>query len=77
MNKYFLKPCPFCGYDQIDIKKYCKNGLRIKCRNCGIKRDQKALRFPLDFIEEKMVENWNTRIELKETILSSEVYEKD
>ena len=70
---HFLKPCPFCGCDKIDIKKYCKNGLRIKCKNCGINREQKALKFSLEFIEQKMVENWNTRIELKETILSEKV----
>ena len=65
---FFLKPCPFCGCDQIDLNQSCKNGLRIKCRNCGINKEQKVLRFSLEFLEQKMVENWNTRIELKEPL---------
>ena len=56
-----LLPCPFCGSEAIEMKQYCRNGLRIRCRNCCIKREQKTLRFGLEWLEQVMVEHWNKR----------------
>lgn len=55
-----LKPCPFCG-GEAEIGQYCKNGLIIKCMNCGIQRKQCTLRFGLDWLKNNMIKKWNTR----------------
>jgi transcription elongation factor Elf1 len=57
-----LKRCPFCGSENIKIEKYQKDGLKIKCCNCVVKIEQRAKTKTLDWLESKLIEQWNTRI---------------
>jgi len=56
-----LLPCPFCGC-QPDIEQKGKNGLRIFCTGCNIEKTQKVLRYSLEWLRMKLIENWNKRI---------------
>lgn len=56
-----LKPCPCCGNKEIEIEQNQRNGYKILCIVCGIKLEQKVLRFSLDWLKEKMIETWNKR----------------
>ena len=60
-----LLPCPFCGYDKIEIEQYRKDGLKIQCKRCSVKRQQRCYKFSLEWLENKMIEHWNTRIIVK------------
>lgn len=54
-----LKPCPFCG----SIPQLLQAGLKaleIKCK-CPIRYKQKVKYHSLEWLEEKMIEFWNTR----------------
>lgn len=64
-----LLPCPFCG-GQSDIEQTGKNELTIRCvetqtatglKGCGPKYVQKAARFSLEWLADKMTEKWNRR----------------
>ena len=62
-----LKPCPFCG-GEAEIK-YIGNehtksrSAQIKCKTwgCGIKKTVSAMRFNIDWCEEKVIKAWNRR----------------
>ena len=56
-----LLSCPFCGSEAIEMKQYCRNGFRIRCRNCCVRYEQKTLRNGLEWLEQVMVEHWNRR----------------
>lgn len=56
-----LKPCPFCGGEPKLYHKG-KNGRVIKCTSCHIKIEQKVLRMTTEWLEVKMIEDWNNRI---------------
>jgi len=56
-----LKPCPFCGSEKILISRI-KHGFEIKCGNCNVKFVQKVFRYSLEWLKEKMINNWNTRV---------------
>lgn len=56
-----LKPCPFCGNDNIDIIQYCKNGIRIFCLKCHAKFEGKVRKFSLEWIKNQLIKQWNTR----------------
>ena len=37
MNENKLKPCPFCGSDDVQIEEDCRTGLtEIYCADCGV-----------------------------------------
>jgi hypothetical protein len=56
-----IKPCPFCGCEA-EIKQTGKMKLRIRCKRCLIGLEQKTLKFSLQWLEESMIEDWNTRV---------------
>ena len=37
-----LKPCPCCGCEKVIFEQYKKNGFRIVCKGCALKREQKV-----------------------------------
>lgn len=65
-----LKPCPFCG-GEAELEQTGKLELTIRCvgvqpsglRGCGPKYTQKITlnRFSLEWLGERMAENWNRR----------------
>lgn len=59
-----LLPCPFCGKDA-EFQPYKNNGLTLKCKtfNC-VSRSQRVLRYSLEWLQDKMNEQWNTRQQL-------------
>lgn len=66
MNKQFeeaaekLLPCPFCGGNP-EIKQTGKNKLKIRCKSCQIGVQQAVRVYSLEWLEERMIENWNRR----------------
>jgi len=62
MNKHKLKSCPFCGCKEVELVQYCKNGIRIRCKRCCVKFEQKIRTHSLEWLEEKMIKDWNKRI---------------
>lgn len=71
MNKYEnvkLKPCPFCGgepeYTKVGNEYIGFSEATIKCKKCFVQSKQKFMRkkFDFDWIDEVMIEHWNTRI---------------
>lgn len=56
-----LKPCPFCGGES-ELEQTGRNQLTIKCKKCLVKMVQKVLRQSLDWLEKKMIKNWNIRV---------------
>lgn len=61
MSNEQLKPCPFCG-GNAELKQKGSNGFVLKCTGCHIQLTQKVLRKPLEWLEGKMIEHWNTRL---------------
>lgn len=59
-TKTELKPCPFCGGKPI-LTYYGPDGRLIKCTKCLIQKRQKVLRFSIEWLEEKLIQDWNTR----------------
>lgn len=55
-----LLPCPFCGA-QAELKQTGKLKIRVRCTKCLIGIQQKVLRFSIEWLEDKMIEAWNTR----------------
>lgn len=56
-----LKSCPFCG-GAAEIIPCKRNGLKIRCTKCLISKTQRVLRYTLEWLESKMVEDWNKRV---------------
>lgn len=59
-----LKPCPFCG-GEAELKQTGQKRLTIKCNNCKISRSQSVNRFSLNWLEEKVINHWNTQYKEK------------
>lgn len=56
-----LLPCPFCG-NGAEFVPYKENGLTLKCKSMGcIQRNQRTLRYGIDWLRTSMAEHWNTR----------------
>lgn len=56
-----LLPCPFCG-NGAEFVPYKDNGLTLKCKSMGcIQRNQRTLRYGIDWLRTSMAEHWNTR----------------
>lgn len=55
-----LLPCPFCG-SKAELKQTSKLKIRIRCTKCLIGIEQKVLRLSIEWLEDKMIEMWNTR----------------
>jgi transcription initiation factor TFIIIB Brf1 subunit/transcription initiation factor TFIIB len=55
-----LKECPFCGGEP-EIKQDCKNGYKLRCKNCLVGYRQKVLRQSMEWLKNKMIEKWNNR----------------
>lgn len=58
-----MLPCPFCGGEP-EIKQTGKNKMTVKCKSCLIGVEQSVLRFSLEWLHAKLIENWNKRVEL-------------
>ncbi len=56
-----LKPCPCCGGEAV-ISPHTSKGLYLRCKSCKLGYKQKVLRLTLEWLEEKMIENWNRRV---------------
>lgn len=54
-----LKPCPFCGCENIRSEQKGPTGWVIKCANCLIGYQQKTIRFSLDWLKQEMIKSWN------------------
>lgn len=51
-----LKPCPFCGNDEIQRYNYEPNKWRVTCRDCrNTTKDWPTL--------DEAIESWNTRVD--------------
>ena len=68
MDEEKLKPCPFCGSNNIEIIPYWSShrrkrveGRAIKCKNCLFEKTQLAMRYSLEWLEERLIEDWNKR----------------
>lgn len=55
-----LLPCPFCGAEAGLFQSH-KNGYTIHCKRCLVKKTQKVLRMGMDWLHDKMIEDWNKR----------------
>ena len=56
-----LLPCPFCG-NGAEFVPYKDNGLTLKCKSMGcIQRNQRTLRYGIDWLRTSMTEHWNAR----------------
>lgn len=55
-----LKTCPFCG-GEAEIKPYTSRGLIIRCKSCLMGLRQKTLYQTTEWLELKLIENWNKR----------------
>ena len=56
-----LRECPFCG-GAAEFVPYKRDGLTIRCATFGcVRRDQRALRLPLDILRKRMIDAWNRR----------------
>lgn len=56
-----LRPCPFCG-SEAEITQTGKRQLRVRCNGCYMGVEQKVLRYSLEWLREKLTENWNRRV---------------
>lgn len=57
-----LLPCPFCG-NSAEFVPYKDNGLTLKCKSMGcIQRNQRTLRYGIDWLRTSMTEHWNARV---------------
>lgn len=56
-----LIPCPFCGSKHVIMERYKADGLRIICKNCAVKREQRTMRKSLDWLRAGMISDWNRR----------------
>lgn len=54
-----LMPCPFCGSEHVIMEQYKADGLRIICKNCAVKREQRTMRKSLDWLRAGMISDWN------------------
>lgn len=59
--KEILKLCPFCG-GEAELKQTGRKQLTIKCKKCLVKKVQRVLRYSLDWLEQKMISDWNQRV---------------
>jgi len=60
-----VHPCPFCGA-MPTIEQTSRNGLELKCSNCLMGYRQKTLHHSLDWLKERMIERWNTRLQFQQ-----------
>lgn len=56
-----LMPCPFCGSEHVIMEQYKADGLRIICKKCAVKREQRTMRKSLDWLRAGMISDWNRR----------------
>lgn len=56
-----LKPCPFCGGRAKEGHKG-GNGWVIMCESCTVRMDQRTIRHTVEWLREKMIEDWNRRV---------------
>jgi hypothetical protein len=56
-----LLPCPFCGSNNIEFRRYGRKGLQLECGGCAVRMQQTVLRYSLDWLRERMIESWNKR----------------
>lgn len=57
-----LKPCPFCGGEP-EIRQTGRLKMRIRCKSCLMGIENRVLKFSLEWLEGKLIEAWNRRLE--------------
>lgn len=55
-----LKPCPCCGGEAV-MQQTGRDKLKIQCKGCAIKHEQRCWRYSLEWLEKKMADTWNRR----------------
>ena len=56
-----LKPCPCCGCEKVILEQYKKDGIRIICKGCALKREQRIFSQSIEWLEVEIIKDWNTR----------------
>ena len=56
-----IKDCPLCG-GKPQMKWKGKNGRILRCIKCHFGITQKVIRFTTDWLENKLIEDWNRRM---------------
>ncbi len=56
-----IKPCPFCG-GKAELTQTGHNKAKIRCVSCLVGIEQKVLRYSLDWLKSKLIEDWNKRV---------------
>lgn len=56
-----LKACPFCG-GEAQMHYYGSKGRKIKCASCLIQYKQRVIFKSVEWLEEELIKDWNTRI---------------
>ncbi len=74
MENNDLLPCPFCG-GKAEIKQTGKLRMKVKCKSCLMGLEQTVIRNTLEWLELKMIESWNSRVDKKEAISYSRMVE--
>ena len=55
-----LQPCPCCG-SEATMQQTGRDKLKIQCKGCAIKHEQRCWRYSLEWLEKKMADTWNRR----------------
>lgn len=76
------KPCPFCGCETIVIEPFQKGkgrGWYLHCNKCLMGYRQLTISYTLEWLQERMVEKWNTRTvqQFQSSEISDEEIEKE
>jgi ribosomal protein L37E len=57
-----LKKCPLCG-GAANLKYKGRFGRTIRCQDCGFGIIQRVTKYSLTWLENKLIEIWNKRVE--------------
>lgn len=68
-----LLPCRFCGSESVIMEPYKADGLRIICKNCAVKREQRTMRKSIDWLRAGMISDWNRRAPAAPAISEAQV----
>lgn len=60
-----LLPCPFCGGEP-EMFQIGQNKIKIKCTTCLVEKEQKVLRYSIEWLKDHMINWWNCRFGVAE-----------